>query len=283
MKINEIRKLQITELEILKETDRICKKLGIKYYLIGGTLLGAVRHKGFIPWDIDIDIAMLRKDYEAFRLYWLENKSDEFFYQDYMTEKNHISFHAILKLNDTVVTKRREQKEKYKAKHNGIYMDIFPLDYAPDNKRKQKWQQNKIKLCSKLIEAKLCNNYGTGNFKYIAKKILAFLLSGVSFVKIQKSVEKCMTKYNKEDAKYLVSMASHYSYKKQLMEKEIYGEPVLLEYEGGLFYAPADFDRYLTQLYGDYMELPPEDNRYDLIDIVVSVDYGKYNNLEEYK
>ena len=146
MQINEIKPLQKVELDILLEADKICKELDIKYYLIGGTLLGAVRHGGFIPWDVDIDIAMLRRDYEIFRDYCIKNNSNgKLFYEDYTTEKNHSECHAILKLKGTEVRYTTRSKDKYTLQHNGIYMDIFPLDFAPNEYKKQKKQQHTIK------------------------------------------------------------------------------------------------------------------------------------------
>ena len=118
MDIDNIKKLQQVELVLLKKTHEICENLGIRYYLIGGTLLGAVRHGGFIPWDVDIDIAMPRNDYELFKQYWENNKDTDFFYQDYTTEKNHTSCHAILKLKDTEIRYITHKKDKYKIQYD---------------------------------------------------------------------------------------------------------------------------------------------------------------------
>lgn len=274
MKIDEIRPLQKTELLILIETDKICKELGIKYYLIGGTLLGAVRHGGFIPWDVDIDIAMVREDYEKFRKYCIESNSDKFFYEDYTTEKHHSECHAILKLKGTEVKYSTRETDRYTVQHNGIYMDIFPLDYAPNEVKKQKRQQRKIKFISSLIQAKICRDYGAGKMKYLVKKILSIFLRPVSFSFLQKWVDGVMQKYNDGPREYLVSMASHYSYKKQFMSADIYGEPKKIIFEGLEFYAPAKTEDYLIQLFGDYMKLPPEDQR--STQHLIYVDFGEY-------
>ena len=90
MTFEEIRKYQLAQLELIDVVNNLCSELNLTYYIIGGTLLGAVRHKGFIPWDPDIDIAMPRDDYEKLRQYFAENKSDRYFYQHYSTEKNHL-------------------------------------------------------------------------------------------------------------------------------------------------------------------------------------------------
>ena len=282
MEDSKIRKLQKVELEILKEADRVCKLLNIDYYLIGGTLLGAVRHGGFIPWDNDIDIAMKRDDYEAFRKYWEKENSGKYFYQDYKTEQHHTQEHALLRLKGTHMQFVYHQTDKYSIQCDGIFLDIFPLDYAPTTSRKQKAQQRKIKALSNLVQAKISRNYyGTGKLKYAVKKILAVFLKPVPFKYLHKKIEKVMIKYNHTDSPYLVSMASHYSYKKQLMLSEVYGKPKKIKFEGLDFSAPEQTDVYLKQIYGDYMKLPSEESRHREMDSVVIVDYGAYDLSEE--
>lgn len=283
MEINEIKPLQKVELDILLEADKICKELNIKYYLIGGTLLGAVRHGGFIPWDVDIDIAMLRSDYEIFRDYCIQNNDGPLFFEDYTTEKNHSECHAILKLKGTEVRYTTRSKDKYPVQHNGIYMDIFPLDFAPNEYKKQKRQQHTIKFFSSLIQAKICRDYGAGKIKYLVKKVLSVLLIPVPFSKLQKVVDKTMQKYNNGPCEYVVSMASHYSYTKQLMPFEIYGEPQKIAFEGYEFFAPAKTEDYLKKLFGDYMKLPPEEGRYAVLESLENVDYGIYGESKDKK
>ena len=283
MDISNVKKLQRIELELLKKTHEVCENLGIRYYLIGGTLLGAVRHGGFIPWDVDIDIAMPRKDYDIFKEYWESNNDTDFFYQDYNSEKNHTECHALLKLRNTEIRYITHKKDRYEIQHNGIYMDIFPLDFAPDDEKNQIKQAKTIKFWSGLIQAKICRDYGAGKGKYIVKKCLSLLLKPIPFSLFQKQVEKTMKEYNDNCSNFLVSMASHYSYQKQLMPVRIYGEPKKINFEGMEFYAPNETIKYLEQLFGDYMKLPPEDTRYKLIELIENVDYGKYGESEKEK
>lgn len=279
---NSLRTLQMVEMKLLREVDSICRSLNIKYYLIGGTLLGAVRHGGFIPWDVDIDIAMLRNDYEIFRKYCIERDDEEFFFEDYSTEKNHSECHAILKIRNTEIRWASRNKDRYPVTNKGIYLDIFPLDYAPNDCKKQKIQQIKIKFLSSLLQAKVCRDYGSGKGIYYVKKLLGFVLRPVSFSTIQKIVDKEMQKYNNGECEYIVSMASHYSYYKQLMPFDYYGTPVKIQFEDGLFYAPAKPHEYLKKLFGDYMQLPPEETRYEILNALEYVDYGKCNLPEEH-
>lgn len=283
MQINEVKPLQKKELDILLEVDKICEELGLKYYLIGGTLLGAVRHGGFIPWDVDIDIAMLRRDYEILREYCIKNNDGPIFYEDYTTEKNHTECHAILKLKGTEVRYKTRSKDQYTLQHNGIYMDIFPLDFAPNEYKKQRRQQYTIKFFSSLIQAKICRDYGAGKLKYFVKKVLSVLLKPIPFYGLQKIVDKTMQKYNNGPCEYVVSMASHYSYRKQFMPIEFYGEPKRIAFEEYEFLAPAKTEEYLQQLFGDYMKLPPEDKRYAILESLEYVDYGIYGDKKENK
>ena len=107
------------------------------------------------------------------------------------------------------------------------------------------------------------------------------LLKPVSFCSLQKQVEKEMCRHNDGQRTYMVSMASHYSYEKQLMPAEVYGQPQKVLFEGEEFYAPAKIHEYLEQIYGDYMKLPPEEKRHAEISSLVSVDYGKYGSPED--
>ncbi len=274
MNREELRNFQIAQLDLLEITDDICRRLNLRYYIIGGTLLGAVRHKGFIPWDADIDIAMPRYDYEIFLQYWKENPNERYFYQHYTTEKNHLSPHAILKIKNTKVV-MNERVSRYNPKCEGIYMDVFPLDNPPNSLKQQKKQANKIKRIRRITEIKAGYNYiNTTFYKKVTKRALQMMLSLVSFTYLNRKLDDCMKKYSIKDGEYLVSMASHYSYVKQLMPSEIYGVPTSINFENKLFNAPAQTHEYLTRIYKDYMELPSQDNLYSILDKIERVDYS---------
>ena len=280
MDTKKIRKLQEVEMNLLLEADRICKELNINYYLIGGTLLGAVRHGGFIPWDMDIDIAMVREDYELFKAYCINNGHEDFFLQDQATEKYHPVLHALFRLNGTKVVFRHDLKERKRVANAGIYMDIFPLDFAPDSPREQNWQRRKIRVVARLLELKRCRDYTGGKVKYVIKRFLSVLAQLIPFELLQNYVERVMQQYNNGKREYIVSMASHYSYKKQYMPFEVYGEPRKIMFEGHEFSAPAKTEEYLTQLFGDYMQLPPVEKQRAMMETLEYVDFGKYATLE---
>lgn len=128
---NTLRRLQMTELELLKEVDRICRKNHIHYNIIAGTLLGAVRHGGFIPWDDDADVAMMRQDYEQFRkAYATELNMDKFYFQDHQNTRGYRWGYGKLRRKDTLFLREHQEHMPYMQ---GVFIDIFPLDYVPEN------------------------------------------------------------------------------------------------------------------------------------------------------
>ncbi len=274
MTIDELRKYQLAQLELMTTVDSLCSELNLTYYIIGGTLLGAVRHGGFIPWDPDIDIAMPRQDYEKLREYFSHNESDRYFYQHYSTEKNHLQGHALIKIKDSHVI-FKNKRTRFNPRYDGIYLDIFPLDNAPLDKKLQKKQMKKLKVIKKLIRLKTAKIFRSNKGLIIlAKYMISVLLSPLSFTYLNKKQDYIMQQYNGANQKYLVSMASHYSYWKQLMPSEIYGEPTRIKFEGLSLCAPAQISEYLTRIYGDYMTLPPEDKRWIYLDVFKKIEYA---------
>ncbi len=183
MKKEDIRNYQLKQIVLLDEIDRVCKKLHLTYYLIAGTLLGAVRHGGFIPWDVDLDIAMPRNDYQKLKEYYLTNPSEDFFYEDYDTEKYHNSTHALLRLKGTRVIRKRLAHIDNKIKHNGFFLDIFPLDKAPNDEKLQEKQIRDLKRIKKIFyykEGQFFEN--ASKFKNTMRKIISFCLKIISII-----------------------------------------------------------------------------------------------------
>lgn len=262
----DLRQLQLLQLDAFKEVDRICKKYDIQYYMIGGTLIGAVRHKGFIPWDDDVDIAMLRENYDRFLRCCLGELSEKYFLQNYQTE---VDFYPAL---TRICLRGTHLDDKYSGHLNfnkAAYMDIFPLDNVPDDEEMLRKQEKKLKIIDKLMVYKACLVYRNGPLftKLIAKKILKGLLLPISLKFLQRCREKIMTEYAKQTTSRVCSTVSKYGYKKQVMQRGIYGEPVLLEFEGGLFPAPQEWDTYLRQVFGNYRAYPPEEQRKPCFDV----------------
>lgn len=265
----ELKEFQTKQLILLDEIDSVAKKLKIKYYLIGGTLLGAVRHKGFIPWDVDCDIAFIRNDYEKILEYYQKNSSKQFTLST-LNNKGHRSPHAILYANDTLLIIKGQEKQKQ------MFLDIFPLDFPPKNEENQKKQAKKLKLLKTILGLKQAIRFETNsNFKFLLKKTVSLLLAPISYKFVLKQIDYTIKKYNEVDDNYLVSMCSHYSYEKQKMLKSIYGNAKRIKFENKEYYAPEQADKYLKKIYGDYMEIPDCANLFADSEKITFIDYRK--------
>lgn len=234
---------------LLQEFDRVCKKLEIPYYLFAGTLLGAVRHGGFIPWDDDLDVIMLRKDYERFMRQAPQELDSGVFLQREFSDHWPIFF-SKLRLEGTTCL------EKYKPRdlliHQGVYMDIFPCDNAYDDGFLRKLQF----LASKVVIAKGLDREG-----YVtdskAKKLFMFacrLLPNSPFLQFVKGP--------KRSGKYLHSFlggASRYS--RSVYPASFFEGPDIVRFEGMDVFAPKESGALLRILYGDYTQIPPPEER----------------------
>jgi len=259
----DLKRLQKLQLSLMCLVHKICVENDIRYYIIGGTALGAKRHGGFIPWDIDMDIAMPREDYERFKSLALGGIDDRLTYHDYSNTKNMHSPHGLVCIKGTVL------KEKIatiaKKDIEGIFLDIFPLDTAPSDPKLQAKQAKAVKFTKDLDLRKTGLIFKGSKKEKFIKKIIVLLLKPISYRFIGKTREKIMRKYENCDSGLICSMTSHYSYQKQLMPFEIYGKPTLVDFDGYQFYAPEKLHEYLTKLFGDYMVLPDEKSRTSLL------------------
>lgn len=253
----ERRQIQLTELEILTEFDRLCKLGNLRYYIIAGTLLGAVRHKGFIPWDEDIDVAMPRRDYEKFHEICQQELSDGFFYQSVITDPGYPFLFNRLRKEDTFVD---EPAFRNLSMHKGIYIDIFPLDGCPATDRGGilffKWVQQIH--CAVMAQAD--PDFVCGYRKKYMRALHTLLRSLPSKGLLTiwnltwRTAQNCFKKK-------ICTVCGRHGYPGESYLADWYRETVLLEFENRMLPAPAGWDAMLTNLYGDYMSPPPESER----------------------
>lgn len=265
-------KVRQVQLEIAREIRRVCEENGISYFLAHGTFLGAIRHGGFIPWDDDMDMGMLRQDYEKFCRIAPEKLKPEYCLQTWYTEPNYsLPFGKVMKRGTVYL----ENKKTSRLLENGIYVDIFPYDYAPEDPYEQK------KLAASLLSLYRMKLMKSGykpwleNDRIIWKKRIGYLYYQMKslFVGQQTLARDYDT----------LAVAIHDSgvicerngrtnpnyYERSLIEE-------LAEYafEGETFKGPKNYDAYLTNLYGDYMVLPPEGQRENRHQII-KIDFGE--------
>jgi len=257
MKPLVLKKLHETELEILDEIDRICKIHHITYFLEGGTLLGAVRHKGFIPWDDDLDIAMPRNDFEKF----LEIcKSELSIKYDVLSAnvKTYGHIHAKIQKKNTLFLEKNSLNIHNNINKWGIFIDIFPFDKANSScaTHIRRWAVKKMK---NLIWRKM----GLVENDSMKSKIINALLLFISVGFLKKCVDNlCRREENDDNCTHFISMGSQYKTKRALWLKDNILPVSQIEFEGKTYWAPHDPDYFLRIQFGnDYMQLPPIEKR----------------------
>lgn len=250
----ELKRIQI---EILDYFDAFCRKNHIRYWLDYGTLLGAVRHKGYIPWDDDIDVAMLREDYEkAAKLFNKQSNGRYGFYTPFNNKDYSYPFGKILDQN-TVLYEYGEKGIK-----TSVYVDVFVYDNAPDDKEVIKKVFKKRNLLGRVRRLKLPMRSDIKTLKKIVFFIGSVMLKPISNNAINKALDKNAKAYNKNSTSGNVcSFADPYDTTFFCVPKTYFKECIELEFEGKLYYAPKKYDEWLKIIYGDYMRLPPVEQR----------------------
>lgn len=272
--LETLRKCQLLQLETANEIKRICQKHEIPYSLIAGTLLGAVRHKGFIPWDDDLDVGMLRADYDRFLQVAPTELGDKYFLQTWDTDPRFGLPIAKVRLNNTEYVEKNSQNVPI---HSGIYVDVFPFDNLADDLKKRKKQKTMCRYYFHLLLNKAGYDYveKSNKKKYMIAKLFGFLSFFTSYEKLHKQYLKWMTKYNGVQTDKIITFGGASSPEKETLSAEWMQKLQQLSFEDTEFSAFAQWDAYLTHFYGDYMTPPPEDKRY-LGHGIVKVDFGPY-------
>lgn len=261
----ELRKLQLCELEALVFFDEYCRKHGLTYYLCGGCLIGAVRHGGFIPWDDDTDVLMSRPDYERFlRLYKEENPSERFVLVN--DDDKSFSGNIFAVLSDTDHTMVKDYQQNLDMPH-GIPLDIFPIDGLAEGKFARYVQYFWTMIYSLFRSQTVPKNHG-GLLSMGSKLLLALFKKHSTRYKIWRYAEKRMTRYDFDESENVAELCAGFYFMKKVYPKSIYSGTTELEFEGRKFLAMKNYDQYLRIPFGDYMELPPEEERVPHHDIV---------------
>lgn len=262
-----MNRIQEKELEIFKQIKIILEKYNLRYYAIGGTCIGAVRHKGFIPWDDDIDIAMPRHDYDLFmKKYYKELPSGLLKMDGYNTRTNNYIFGKIHDENTTLV----DCGVKYSTERfTGAFVDIMPVDGLPLIGKKKIIQ--KVNLYSRLnctVRPWSSSNTTMGyHFKQTIKHIIQI------FFRYDKYLEKIDTlmkrfSYDEADEVYFTWRYGCETERK-VFKKCFFDELVCVPFEDTTILIPQKYHEYLTQDFGDYMKLPPEEERHSIHDIYI--------------
>ena len=250
---DKLRQLQLNELEILREFVRICEKHHLKYVLTGGTLLGAVRHGGFIPWDDDIDVAMPREDYDRFAKVCQPMLAGKYFYQSPETDPDYYLPYAKIRKNGTLAYEPRFQYAQF---HKGVFIDIFPLDFCPAPGVVCHFLFNVLAVINYRGQVDSGEHYSP--YKELSGKIgytVLRIFSKKQIVKLRGHLIKLSRRLSNRN--FVVPYAGAHGYYREVMPKEWYWGKNKLEFEGQVFSVPANTRGVLARLYGDgYMEIP---------------------------
>ena len=246
--------LKAIQLSILDDVAHFCDAHGIRYSLAYGTLLGAVRHGGYIPWDDDIDLFMPRPDYDLFLSTYTSCDNEVI---DLSKKEDCIEMFGKVCRKNTIMEDTTNSRKLW-----GIYIDIFPVDGLPEGKAQSfydaataKWNQIP-RVCP--FYRSMTKHRGIWFFKYVLKKVLFFKYGNVLTIKSSLSIMlKSGDYYNSKLAGCYFGDAG----RDEFMDKTIFEEYCMLPFEGKRFSAPAQYDKYLKNLFGDYMQLPPPEER----------------------
>ena len=259
----EIEELRKIELGILDYFDKLCSENSLTYFLAGGTLLGAIRHKGFIPWDDDIDVMMPRKDYE--KLKELFPKHEYYKFLHYGNTHNYPK--AFGTINDSR-TYKPESNIRQKCQHIGVNIDIFPIDSVPDDREEVHSYFQEI---SEIAHKNFCITYSYGKSDTLVltlkRNLGIFLYRAMEFLgltSVDKMVEQysiLAQRYNSIDSKKCAVTCSYIYGEREVNVRTDYYPVKRVPFEGKSYCIPANYDAYLTGLYGNYMQLPPKEKQ----------------------
>ncbi len=252
----ELKKLQKIELEMLIEIDRICRKYKIKYSLGGGTLLGAIRHNGFIPWDDDADVTMIRTEYKKFRRACKkELDKSRFFLQDWTTDPGYRWGYAKMRRNDTLFIGENQERLN---QHQGVFLDIFIYDNVPDGFIARRVHYFLAFLIRKIQYSEVAKYKEKNPFYRTLYKLINHIPVKYTF----KWLDALGRITNRHKTKLIRHMTFTYDGSNKFgMPRRCFDSYIDKDFEGHMFRIYKEYDYYLKWAYGDYMKLPPEDKR----------------------
>lgn len=251
----ELKAIQRIQLEMLQEVDRICRKCGIHYNIIAGTLLGAVRHKGYIPWDDDADVALLREEYDKFcDACKTELDTSKYYFQDHNATKGYRWGYGKLRRKDTLFLRENQQHMPYEQ---GIFIDIFPLDNVPMNKIKR-GLHNFHCFC---IRKTMWSSVGKLSDKSRFKRWCYWILDKISEERLFEHYDRFIKKSNAKDSQWVRILTYPTPTKDFGYRKAWYEVSKEISFEGVSLYGIKEWEEYLSFKFGDFWTLPEEKDR----------------------
>lgn len=261
--MSNIDLLHQVDMEIAKAVVSICDKHNLTYYMLGGTMLGAIRHGGFIPWDDDIDLGMPRDDYERFLELAPVELPKHMKVTNYRNDPNYMYY--ITRVQDTE-TKVIEERIGNENKYTNASIDIFPIDGTPNNRLLRKFYYFRVLFHRALMSLCYKDSIDTKRKRGALEKLLIWVMVRIPVNKItspykQKcKIDKLLRKQKLAGSKYIGNIMGAYR-TREIVPAEYYGEGAYYPFEDTQFRGLVKYHEYLIDTYGDYMQLPPEDKR----------------------
>lgn len=275
--MKDLKDIQDKSLEMAKYFVDFCDKHGLMCYLCGGGAIGSLRHKGFIPWDDDLDFFMPRKDYEKLGKLWKKYANKRYFLSK--SDEKYVDRNLFVTIRDRETTSIKPYQRDMNIPH-GLALDVLPLDYYPASKKERKkqimWALIYSLFCAQTIPEK------HGNIMKIGSKVLLLMTSKNIRYKIWKKAEREMTKYELKDSNGITELCSgpYYMKKKYLIDS--FKDNIFVDFENTKMPIPVGYDEYLTTAFGDYMTMPPEDKRKPHHDAIISDMTKPYTCYKKY-
>ena len=274
-----LRELQNKSLEIALYFKDFCNEHGLLFYMCGGCCIGSLRHKGFIPWDDDVDVFMPRDDYEKLKELWPKYANTEKYACVY-ADKNRVDGNLFVTIRDNETTAIKPYQVDMDISH-GVALDVLPLDGWPDGKMKRKMQVFWALVYSLYCAQTVPVNHGKA--VSVAGKIALTLVPSKKLrYKLWKLAERKMTKYHIKKCNYITELCSGPYYMKKQYPREAFDKAIWVDFENVKMPIPQGYDVYLRTAFGDYMKLPPKEKQkphHDAIFIDLNNSYKKYKGV----
>lgn len=275
----QLRALQLKSLEMARYFRDFCQQHNLLFYFCGGCCIGALRHKGFIPWDDDVDVFMPREDYEKLKTLW-NQYADTSRYSYQITDDDHYTKNLFSTINDNHTTFIKTYQADLDINH-GVVLDVLPLDGCPSGK----WQRRTQKIWA-LLYSLFCvqqppTNHGK-KVEWLGKIALGLVPGKKMRCRIRNFSEKQMTKYPISQCEKITELCSGPGYMQNEYPKEAFASAVWKEFEGEMFPIPVGYDAYLRMAFGDYMQLPPKEKQvahHDVVYCDLDNSYLKYKGI----
>lgn len=253
---SSMKKTWAIQLDLTNQVLRICERHGLSVWVAGGSLLGAIRHKGYIPWDDDIDLFMPRNDFDCFMAIAGSELVEPYFLESpYDSKDYYFSFARIRNRNTHVQHVIRD-----KIVDNGVFIDLFPLDGVSPSIFNMRIRFQRINIYKTLLRAYTINS-NPHWYANLIHKLLHWKVLGITSLKIRRKIHRIASKTKYENADQVALLISPYVLERNIFRKKDYEETIWLPFENLMVPCPAGYDGVLKSVFGDYMQLPPIEER----------------------